>query len=103
MAKIYISGPMIGDPDFSEKFYKAEKQLKEKGHTVLNPAIWSYMGVQLDYGEYMILDIAMLSICDLVVLLPGYEHSAGCKYEREVAEKRNIPVMTIEEYLHKGE
>lgn len=35
--KIYIAGPVTGDPDYIEKFNKAEEKLKGEGWTVINP------------------------------------------------------------------
>ena len=36
--RVYIAGPITGIMDYKEKFIKAEKQLKEMGHIVINPA-----------------------------------------------------------------
>ena len=36
--KIYISGAITGTDDYMERFEKAEKELAEKGYSVVNPA-----------------------------------------------------------------
>ena len=36
--KIYIAGKITGDPNYREKFEKAEKFLAGQGHSVMNPA-----------------------------------------------------------------
>ena len=36
--KIYISGAITGTDDYMERFEKAEKELTDKGYSVLNPA-----------------------------------------------------------------
>ena len=38
--RVYIAGPMTGYKNFNrEAFHKAEEKLKQKGCTVLNPAV----------------------------------------------------------------
>ena len=46
-----------------------------------------------DYREDMIRAYCggMLSACHLVIFCPGWEDSPGCRYEYEIAKKRNIP------------
>ena len=36
--KIYISGAITGTDDYMKRFAKAEKELTEKGYSVVNPA-----------------------------------------------------------------
>ena len=36
--KIYISGAISGTKDYMERFARAEKELTEKGWSVVNPA-----------------------------------------------------------------
>lgn len=38
MSKIYISGPITGIDDYMGRFSNAEKELKEQGFSVVNPA-----------------------------------------------------------------
>lgn len=99
MYKVYISGPMTNDPDFVRKFKKAEATLKQHNCIVLNPVIWTVNNLELSYADYMTLDLAMLSICDYMVLLPGYEASKGCSIEIEFAKNRNIITMDMSEFI----
>ena len=55
--KIYISGKISGNPDFSEHFGKVEEKLNSLGYIVLNPASMPY---GLTQKEYMRLSISML-------------------------------------------
>lgn len=86
--KIYISGPITDDPDFMQHFTAAETKLKERGHQVLNPIVWAKEGLKLEYDEYMKLDLAMLSICDAIYMLPGWANSKGAKIELDYAADR---------------
>ena len=36
--KIYLSGPITGTDDYTERFQKAEKELTRSGFSVVNPA-----------------------------------------------------------------
>ena len=38
--KVFISGKITGDPNYREKFDKAEKELTEQGHLVMNPSVF---------------------------------------------------------------
>lgn len=37
--RIYVSGAITGTDDFMERFAKAQKELEEKGYSVINPAL----------------------------------------------------------------
>jgi len=83
--KIYISGPMTGLPDFNKPaFNAAETKLKLKGYTVLSPACLPSSN-EITHEEYMVIDLAMLSICDKIYMLDGWKNSTGAKMEYEEA------------------
>mgnify|MGYP003307737872 CR=1 FL=1 len=90
--KIYISGPITGEPDFIKHFSEAERKLKGKGYQVLNPIVWAKEGLKLEYDEYMTLDLAMLSICDAIYMLPGWANSKGAKTELNFAADKKIRI-----------
>lgn len=97
--KVYISGPITYDPNHIANFALAERQLREAGHTPLNPTIWETNGVHLDYEEYMTLDFAMLDVADAVALIPGWEESAGVSREIARAADQKKNVQPIEYFL----
>ena len=95
--KIYISGPITGTTDYMERFEQAEKLLKRLGYEVMNPAkVNSNMPEGTTHEEYMKMSYAMLSMCELMMLLPGWENSKGCRMEIEHAIKQGISITFAE-------
>jgi hypothetical protein len=88
---IYISGPMTGMKNFNKKaFDDAQMLLTMQGHVVLNPAV-NPMG--LTYQQYMAIDFAMLSVCNAIYMLTGYENSPGAKAELAYAKSCSFEVF----------
>lgn len=88
--KVYIAGPITGLKDYNHKSFElAEKHLKAKGYEVRNPAClptdWN------DYTDYTTVTLAMLSVCDCIVFLPGSDKSKGAEIERVYANENEIP------------
>ena len=80
--RVYISGPITGVSDYMEKFEAAEKELKEKGYTVVNPAKINYgMPEDVTYEEYMEIDIRLIDLCDAIYMIRGWEMSRGANRE----------------------
>lgn len=96
---IYISGPMKGIPnDNREAFWEAEKKIKEKTNDLIfNPANFP-MGWTRE--EYLRKDIEGLCQCNVMVLLPGFEKSDGCKLEMNVAVNIGIPIFSFDDYMN---
>lgn len=84
MKKIYVAGKITGDPNFSEKFAKATKNLQAEGYAVLNPAIIPKGFSQFDYMQIC---IAMINVCDEVYFLKDYKESEGAIVEYKYAKK----------------
>ncbi len=76
--KIYIAGQINGDPNYKDKFHRAEELLISKGHIVLNPAV---LPDGMQPGEYMDICFAMIRAADQVVFLPNYNDSYGARLE----------------------
>lgn len=107
--KVYISGPITNNKDhFEEIFQKAEKFIENLSIEGLHP----YKGVnplnyEVDYKnedkwtketwlKCIIKDLELLYHCDMIVLLPGWEASAGCMEEFIAAKKLGLYIA----YLH---
>lgn len=85
MAKIYIAGPMTGLPNFNrDTFHREAERLQTLGHVALNPAI---LPDGLEQHEYMAICIEMVKMADQLVMLPGWERSAGARAEHALAIK----------------
>lgn len=83
--KIFISGPMSGLPNFNRDAFNAEAhRLLGLGHVALNPAI---LPDGLEQHEYMAICIEMVKMADQLVMLPGWERSAGARSEHALAIK----------------
>ena len=69
--RVYISGPVTGIDDYMERFCNAEKELKEQGLSVVNPAkVLSQMPADTtSYEEYMQMSMMMLSMCSHIYML----------------------------------
>lgn len=89
--RIYISGAMAKRPDtYKEEFAKAEKEITEKGYTVINPA-WLPKG--LDRNRYMPICLAMVDAADAIYMMDGWEDSKGARLEKAYAEYQDKLVL----------
>jgi len=86
--KFYIAGKITGDPDYKRKFNTAEKQLAERGHSVMNPA-WIFAYPDFDYNDYIAVSTEMQRHCDAVLFLKDWKDSAGARNEYYQAVNQN--------------
>lgn len=86
--KIYIAGPMSGYPDFNRSaFHSAAHRISSGGNIPLSPAI---LPDGLGEPDYMAICIAMLQRSDSILMLPGWEKSAGAAAEHALAKKLGL-------------
>ena len=94
---VYISGPISGyDPEERRAFFGRVKDLlKEKGYTVMNP---KENGLPADATtqQHMRRDYQMLSQCDAILMLPKWNHSAGCLNEFNMAVSMGCRVAFLD-------
>lgn len=82
--KIYLSGPIRGVADYRDRFRKAAAAVEARGHEAGDPTDSPF-----DRGtlrEVMRWDLFLLTTCDAILMLPGWEQSGGANVERYLAE-----------------
>ena len=82
---VYLAGPFTAKDRWGEtlnvmtaRVYAEE--LMRKGYVVYSPHLQNY-GSGLSWDDIMELDLEMLCRCDILALLPGWEHSRGSRME----------------------
>ena len=90
--KIYIAGPMTGYEGLNfPAFAEATKRLRDEGHEVISPAEVN-PDLNADWVDCMIVDIKLLSTCDSILMLEGWENSYGARIEFMVAKKLELHI-----------
>ena len=89
MSKVYIAGRISNYDNFYEHFLSAEVRLKNKGHTVLNPAL---LPPGMEQQEYMSICIPMLYVADEIYMLDGWEGSVGANIEHDIAKQSGMKI-----------
>ena len=108
--RVFISGPMTGIEHYNApEFARAHAICREqKSRCVYDPS-WAWLSEQGEEGPheyYMRKCIAELvnnlygfTGYDVLLQLPGWEDSDGCRLERNVAIACGIEVMTLEQVI----
>lgn len=93
----YISGPITLDPDYKEKFARAERYLSKKGYIVLNP---TFLPEGMPHDRYLPINDAMIIVSNVVFFMHGWRKSLGCLHEWETALRhdKNTQLLPKEAY-----
>lgn len=94
--RIYISGPITGTEGYRERFEAAEKMINAAGYVAINPEKVNRQLPVVEHKDYMLTSIAMLQMCDAVLMLPGWKESRGCVMEFEYAYEHSIHIFFAE-------
>lgn len=94
MQKVYISGPITGlDPTLCrQRFETAKNELKRRGYVPVSP-LDNGLPDEAPYDEHMRRDLEMLSECDMIYMLNGWERSKGCRIEFNTAATDRKPII----------
>lgn len=94
--RIYLSGPMSGLPEHNyPAFNAAAARLRAQGHDVVNPAELN-PDASTDWHACLRRDIAALTTCNTLALMPGWEHSQGAHLELDVAHRLGLHITTVQ-------
>jgi len=95
---VYISGAISETSDYMERFAKAEEILTKQGLSVINPAkVNSMMPKDTTYDQYMQMAFTMLSFCECIYMLDGWEKSKGATWEMDYARRNKIEIRYLKE------
>lgn len=85
--RVYVSGAMSGIPKevYKAHFMAAEKKLRERDFKVSNPVRWVWFLRFFPYKVALAFDILMMTRCDRIFLLEGWNDSNGANAERSFA------------------
>jgi hypothetical protein len=101
---IYVAGPMAGIADFNyPAFNTAANELRARGYSVLNPADSEAEnptpGIAQSWFWYMRRALVMVANSDALCLLPGWQQSPGANFEVNVAEKLQLDIRPIDDWM----
>lgn len=82
--RVYISGRIKDYPEHLEHFQRGVDLVVGKGHEAVNPCDID-AGVDPTYEDFMRADIRAMMDCDGILMLDGWEKSAGARCEHHVA------------------
>lgn len=81
-----------------ERFEKKQNELIEKGHIVMNPAaLNSLMPEDTTHEEYMKMSFCMLSMCEAIYMMKGWEASKGANQEYGYAVAKDMLIIKEEQ------
>jgi len=111
--KVYISGKITGlrESEYRSNFNNAEKGLRLLGYTrIVNPIKLSDKIIKklktpvnnIAYEVFLTKDIEELCKCNLVVQMANWKDSNGAIFEKEVADKLKIKVITVKSLIESG-
>lgn len=94
--RVYLSGPMTGLPDLNfPAFHAHAALLRARGLDVVNPAELT-PDKSTTWEDCMRADLAGLTTCDVIALMPGWHTSRGAHLELHIAHRLGLLVLFVE-------
>ena len=93
--KIYISGAISGR-DYREvalDFEAAQTHIRVLSDFLPISPLDNGLPLDTPWSAHMLRDLEILSTCDAVLMLPGWEHSPGCQIEKIFAERLGLRIL----------
>lgn len=94
---IYISGSISNDPDYKQKFKKAENYLSDNfPGIIINPIEHAEMNFDVkntSWHDFMIFDLNLLKKCNKIYMLNDWKESVGATIEHMWAEKLGLEII----------
>ncbi|WP_329602547.1 DUF4406 domain-containing protein [Pseudomonas putida] len=91
--RVYIAGPMTGLPEFNfPAFHAMAATMRAEGWHVENPAEHGHVD-GAEWADYLRFDIARLSTCEAMMLLPGWSRSRGARLEVHIAKEIGMRML----------
>ena len=103
--RVYLSGAITGfkREEYLEKFAKVEKQFREKGWAVINPAAVCDELPEMCHIEYLDITSKCLEWSNFIYVIDGELTSIGVKSEINKAKQMNIErIYAISEPLRQS-
>lgn len=97
MLMYYISHPYSNKPENRDKVEAIirRKVAEDSLNVYISPIhAFGYLYNDVEYWHGMDMCLELLRRCDVMILCPGWELSAGCRAERNYAEGHGIPILT---------
>lgn len=99
MHKVYISGPYRADTEWAVCTNISNARLEAVVWWNLGAAVFcphsnsAHMGGAAPDSRFLRADLEFLSLCDSIVMLPGWRDSAGSRAEHEFAYSRRMLIL----------
>ena len=92
--KVYISGAITGHhmEDVEARFERAKKMLEKVNCEPVSP-LENGLPPNATWEAHMARDLEMLSECDAIFMLEGWEQSRGCQIEIRTAIEQRISII----------
>ena len=100
--KIYVAGPLSADIKEKRDYNIAEArnagiEILRKGHVPFVPHTisegWHDDSSLLHLKDFYYLDAKWLSLCDAILMLPGWKESTGSMWEHAFAKVLNLEIL----------